>query len=130
MTEVFAHGPHALTGEQIDQSLERFADGFAQQLRSPVLHWPDEAGLTYENVSFPALDGVPLEGWFIPCEGSRKLLIINHPMGSSRSGLPTHLEPWRSLWASSGNDSAGPRFRSQGAVFAESGRCWVRANAG
>ncbi|AGZ43472.1 hypothetical protein AFR_26040 [Actinoplanes friuliensis DSM 7358] len=25
-------------------------------------------------------------------------------MGFSRSGLPTHLEPWRSQWAPSGND--------------------------
>ena len=57
MTGVSAPGPHGLTEGQIDRSLERFADGFARQLRSPVRHWPDEAGLA---VSFPALDGVPL----------------------------------------------------------------------
>jgi hypothetical protein len=47
---------------------------------------------------------VPLEGWFIPAAGSDKLIIANHPMGFSRAGMPTHLEPWRSIWAPSGND--------------------------
>lgn len=58
-----------------------------------------------EEITFPSADGVPLEGWFIPAAGdSDKLVIANHPMGFSRSGLPTHLEPWRSQWAPSGND--------------------------
>ena len=35
----------------------------------------------------PALDGVPLEGWFIPAAGSDHLIIANHPMGLSRSGI-------------------------------------------
>jgi pimeloyl-ACP methyl ester carboxylesterase len=46
---------------------------------------------------------VPLEGWFIPAAGSENLVILNHPMGFTRSGMPTHLEPWRSVWAASGN---------------------------
>jgi hypothetical protein len=33
---------------------------------------------------------VPLEGWFIPAPGSSKLIIANHPLGFSRSGIPTH----------------------------------------
>jgi uncharacterized protein len=94
----------ALTGEQIDHILQSIADSFGQQLRSPVLHWPSEQDLDYEDVTFPALDGVPLEGWFIPAAGSDKLIIANHPMGFSRSGIPTHLEPWKSVWALSGND--------------------------
>ena len=80
------------------------ADSFGQQLRSPILHWPSEQDLDYEDVTFPALDGVPLEGWFIPARGSDKLIIANHPMGFSRSGIPAHLEPWKSIWAPSGND--------------------------
>jgi uncharacterized protein len=98
------HGSPALTGEQIDHILRAMADSFGQQLRSPILHWPSEHGLEYEDVTFPALDGVPLEGWFIPAAGSDKLIIANHPMGFSRSGIPTHLEPWRSMWVLSGND--------------------------
>jgi hypothetical protein len=34
------------------------ADSFGRQLRSPVLHWPSEQDLEYEDVTFPALDGV------------------------------------------------------------------------
>jgi hypothetical protein len=98
------HIAPALTGEQADQILQAMADSFGQQLRSPVLHWPSEQDLDYEDVTFPALDGVPLEGWFMPSPGSDKLIIANHPMGFSRSGLPGHLEPWKSIWASSGND--------------------------
>src|SRR6266478_6682229 len=98
-----AHAP-APTDEQIDRILDATADSFGQQLRSPVMHWPSEQDLEYEDVTFPALDGVPLEGWFIPATGSDKLIIANHPMGFSRSGIPAHLEPWKSIWSSSGND--------------------------
>ena len=83
--------------------LDEFADSFVGPARAPVLHRPAEHGLDYESVTFPASDGVPLEGWFIPADGSDKLLIANHPMGFSRSGQPTHLEPWRSVWGPSGN---------------------------
>lgn len=86
-----------------EQILERFAEGFSFQRRSPILHTPAEYGLEYQNVTFPASDGVPLEGWHIPAPGSDKVIIANHPMGFNRSGLPTHLEPWRSEWAASGN---------------------------
>jgi uncharacterized protein len=94
----------ALTGEQIDRIVQTMADSFGQQLRSPILHWPSEQGLDYQDVTFPALDSVPLEGWFIPASGSDKLIIANHPMGFSRAGIPAHLEPWKSVWALSGND--------------------------
>jgi pimeloyl-ACP methyl ester carboxylesterase len=98
------HPAPALTGGQADRVVQAMADSFGQQLRSPVLHRPSEEDLDYQDVTFPALDGVPLEGWFIPAAGSDKLIIANHPMGFSRSGIPSHLEPWRSIWASSGND--------------------------
>jgi hypothetical protein len=93
----------ALTDDQIDQILDGMADSFAQQLRSPILHSPSEQGLDFEDVTFPSLDGVPLEGWYIPALGSDRLIIANHPMGFSRSGIPAHLEPWRSIWEPSGN---------------------------
>lgn len=96
-----AAGP---TADQIDRILNQMADSFGQQLRSPIWRSPSEASLDYEDVTFPSLDGVPLEGWFIPAPGSNKIIIANHPMGFSRSGIPAHLEPWRSMWSSSGND--------------------------
>src|SRR6202030_2285886 len=96
------HAP-APTDEQIDRILDATADSFVRQLRSPILHAPSEQKLAYEEVTFPALDSVALEGWFIPADGSEKLIIANHPMGFSRAGIPAHLEPWRSIWSSSGN---------------------------
>jgi hypothetical protein len=68
------------------------------------MHSPSEQKLDHEDVSFQAVDGVPIEGWFIPARGSNKLIIANHPMGFSQAGLPGHLEPWKSIWSSSGND--------------------------
>jgi uncharacterized protein len=50
------------------------------------------------------LDGVPLEGWFIPAPGSNKTIIGNHPMGFSRASIPAYLEPWKSVCRPSGND--------------------------
>ncbi|MFE0439180.1 alpha/beta hydrolase [Streptomyces nigra] len=91
--------------QQITDTLDAVAAGFAGTGRAPVLGTPQEIGLDYEDVTFPATDGVPLEGWFIPAaENSGKLVVANHPMGFTRTGLPSHLEPWRSLWAASGND--------------------------
>jgi pimeloyl-ACP methyl ester carboxylesterase len=92
-----------LTQKQSDEVLQRFVDGFSSPRRSPVLHSPSEHGLDYEDITFPARDGVPLEGWFIPAPGSNKLIIANHPVGFSRSGIPTHLQPWHADWAASGN---------------------------
>ena len=104
MPELTTDRAPRLSEEQIDNILQAMADSFGQQLRSPVLHSPSEQALDYEDVTFPSLDGVPLEAWFVPAHGSDKLIIANHPMGFSRSGIPAHLEPWRSLWSASGND--------------------------
>lgn len=89
--------------EDTAEALEHFADGFARLPRSPVLHGPAELGLDFEDVAFPAADGVPLDGWFIPAPGSKKLIIANHPMGFSRSGIPAHLQPWQADWTLTGN---------------------------
>src|SRR6266436_2998676 len=89
--------------DRIDRILDAMADSFGQQLRSPILHSPAEQDLEYEDVTFPSADGVPLEGWFIPALGSKKVVIANHPMGFSRSGIPAHIEPWHSIWKASGN---------------------------
>src|SRR5246500_1657621 len=88
---------------QLDETLQRFANGFSWVRRAPVLHSPSEHGLEYEDVTFPARDGVPLEGWFIAAPGSSKLIVANHPMGFSRSGMPADVQPWHADWAPSGN---------------------------
>lgn len=97
------HSIAAMSEEHIGPFLQRFADGFGQAYRAPILHSPSECGLAHQDITFPSADGTPLEGWFIPAEGSDKLVICNHPMGFTRSGQPTHLDPWKSIWGSSGN---------------------------
>lgn len=79
-------------------------EGVLEPLRSPVLKTPAAAGLAFENVSFPAQDGVPLEAWYIPREGSDKLVVVNHPRWFNRYGMASHLEPWKSNGAETGND--------------------------
>jgi hypothetical protein len=96
--------PSPMTEAQADHALQMIANDFGVSMRSPILHSPAEHGLDYEDVTFPSRDGVPLEGWFIPARGSHKIIIANHPLWFSRAGLPAHLEPWKSIWASSGND--------------------------
>lgn len=90
-----------------DQEIQSILEGYSKSLRAPprcpILHNPSEAGLKYDEVFFPSYDGVPLEGWYMPCEGSNKLVICNHPMNFTRSGHPSHLEPWRSIFAATGN---------------------------
>ena len=103
-----AAGP---TADQIDRILNQMADSSGQQLRSPIWHSPSEASLDYEDVTFPSLDGVPLEGWFIPAPGSNKIIIANHPMGFSRSGIPAHLaKSPATLDPVSGAESRAPTF--------------------
>ncbi len=38
--------------------------------RQPLWTSPDDLGLPYENVNFPAHDGLRLSGWFLPTSGS------------------------------------------------------------
>ncbi len=86
-----------LISHKLHPLIERYADLFAHSVRTPVLRRPDEVGLEYEDVFFPSLDGVPLEGWFIPAD-SNKLLIINHPETCNRYGYPGHLPPWNIMF--------------------------------
>lgn len=61
--------------DQIAQTLQTIAEGLRSWPNAPIFHWPDDAGLEYENIFFPSEDGVPLEGWFIPRKGSDKIIL-------------------------------------------------------
>jgi len=93
-----------LSKEQIDKLLHQFLDGFESPPRAPVFHSPSEHGLEYEDVTFLATDGTPLDAWFIPANGSNKVVIANHPLGFSRTGMPTQFDPYHAAWAATGND--------------------------
>jgi hypothetical protein len=90
--------------EEITSALQKIASSFGHSIRSPILETPAKYDLEYEDVWFPSEDGVPLEAWFIPRKGSQRLIIMNHPRWFSRYGFPAHLEPWKSIGASTGND--------------------------
>jgi uncharacterized protein len=71
--------------------------------RAPILRSPADDGLAYSDIFFPALDGVAIEGWFIPADSDR-LIIANHPLWLNRYGIPAHLSPWGDQWKASGNN--------------------------
>ena len=85
-----------MTREQEDAMIDQIAKGVSYSFRTPILRRPSDYGLEYEDIFFPAMDGVVLDGWFIPAEGSDKLIICNHFIGANRYGYPGHLEPWTS----------------------------------
>lgn len=82
------------TDAKSDAFINGMADLMAHSTRTPILRWPNEYGMEYEEIFFPALDGITIEGWFIPAN-SDKLLIFNHPMPCNRYGYPGHLAPWQ-----------------------------------
>lgn len=84
----------AATDAGTDAFINGMADLMAHSTRTPILRWPNEYGMEYEEIFFPAMDGVTIEGWFIPGNSDR-LLIFNHPMPCNRYGYPGHLAPWQ-----------------------------------
>lgn len=84
--------------------VKNLAETFGHPIRSPILDSPENYGLEFENIFFPSMDGIPLEAWWIPCRGSDKVVIANHPLWFNRYGFPAHLEPWKSIGAAGGND--------------------------
>ncbi|MEJ5145291.1 alpha/beta hydrolase family protein [Sphingobacterium sp. MYb388] len=81
-------------------SPEDFINGMAEMMshstRTPILRTPNEYDMEHEEIFFQAMDGVTIEGRYIPGK-SDKLLIFNHPMPCNRYGYPGHLEPWKNF---------------------------------
>ena len=82
--------------EAFDGFVAMWTTGTTGGRRAPVLRRPDEVGLDYEDVFFPSMDGVPLEGWFIPADSDR-LIIHNHFLPGNRYGYPGHLPEFGGL---------------------------------
>jgi pimeloyl-ACP methyl ester carboxylesterase len=54
---------------------------------------PDRYGLTFEDVSFDADDGVNLKGWFVAPQGRRAVIIGSHGLFRNRVELLARLAP-------------------------------------
>lgn len=66
-----------------------FARRMIAPARQPLWCTPDEIGLPFENVNFPARDSVRLSGWFIPAaraEGGNATVILLHGWTWNRLG--------------------------------------------
>ena len=56
--------------------------------RKPLDFWPDQVGISYENVAFKTEDKVQLKGWFITSDkDSDKTIILMHGWGMNRSDI-------------------------------------------
>lgn len=82
--------------QEIDSFINATVDLMVYSNRTPILRTPDEYGMAYEDIYFPAQDGITLDGWFIPGNSDR-LIIMNHPMPMNRYGYPGHLDPWKNF---------------------------------
>jgi len=76
--------------------LDMWVTGTTARRRAPVLRRHGEVGLEYEEVFFSSMDGIPLEGWFIPAD-SDKLIVHNHFLPGNRYGYPGHLPEFGGL---------------------------------
>lgn len=84
--------------DKLDPLTEQYVGLFKTGLRTPVMRKPSDYGMDFEETWFPSMDGVPLEAWFIPAEGSDRLLIINHPMTCNKYGFPGHLPEYKAYF--------------------------------
>jgi alpha-beta hydrolase superfamily lysophospholipase len=46
---------------------------------------PADAGLAYARVTFPARDGIPLVGWWMPAQDARGTVVFLHGYGASKA---------------------------------------------
>lgn len=82
--------------EQQKATIQAVAQGYTSiaPATAPILERPNDYGLNYKDVRFSTSDGVELAAWYIPAEGSDKLIICNHPATLNRYGFPGHQKPW------------------------------------
>lgn len=69
----------------------------ARAMRVPLMRSPADYDLPFTELEIPSYDQVPLKAWFIPAEGSDKLIVCNHPAPMNRYGFPGHEEPWNGI---------------------------------
>nr|BFF18235.1 hypothetical protein GCM10025730_17560 [Promicromonospora thailandica] len=115
--------PHTTTDAEATEIIRQIAAGYGSILRSPVLGTPADQGLAYEDVTFPSADGTPLEAWFIPREGSDKLIIANHPCGSAAPACPRTSNPGGRSARSGATTSRSTSCRTTGSCTTPATTC-------
>jgi pimeloyl-ACP methyl ester carboxylesterase len=55
---------------------------------------PSEVGLDFEEITFPAADGLVLRGWWVPCPGAERVIIQLHGQGGSMDPDIQYLPAW------------------------------------
>jgi alpha-beta hydrolase superfamily lysophospholipase len=57
--------------------------------RQPIVRFPSEYGMDYEEVEFKSTDGLTIKGWFIPAPSGEtdKVILLTHPMPMNRHGF-------------------------------------------
>ncbi len=66
---------------------------------------PDRWGLAFEEVRFPAADGVRLHGWFVPGSGEATTPVIPAPVSSTGQALSRNPSTWLWFHGNGGNIS-------------------------
>ena len=107
-----------------NEFINGMADLFAKSARTPILRHPDQYGMVYEEVFFPSMDGVTLEGWFMPADSDR-LVICNHCMPANRYGYRGHEQAPERIRAHPRDDSLATRHRGR-IRGASDGKSWNR----
>ena len=72
---------------------KRIAKGILRPLnkRKVLYTWPRDYKLKYEDVTFRAIDGIRLKGWWVPAKkNSTKTIILMHGWGMNRSDILYH----------------------------------------
>lgn len=94
-----------------------------------IVFTPREAGMEYEEVYFPADDGVNLHGWFIPHQHARLTVLFLHGNGGNiadrvdklsilhKRGVNVFILDWRGYGKSAGAPSEQGIYRDARAAY-------------
>jgi fermentation-respiration switch protein FrsA (DUF1100 family) len=87
----FLLGLMALSGGGLVVALSWWqTDAFLHPHRQRPIETPGDRGMAYQDVAFPASDGVVLRGWYLPSKNSAAV-VVGHGIGGHRALAPAAL---------------------------------------
>jgi pimeloyl-ACP methyl ester carboxylesterase len=84
------------TAEQM-KAIKQLARFNSVGMRVPIVRKPSDYDMSFEELTIPSYDNVPLKAWYIPYSNSNKLIICNHPAPMNRYGFPGHMDEYSSI---------------------------------